>query len=226
MNTNRAGVLISFFLALFGNLSLGGMFLFAFLSPSRYADFVLRTGMLIFLIEFLSVHSSGMAFGVRKREGKGGSRQFVLRVKGPGGGILQRNPKFTLIGLYSTFVVTFALIFQNWFLPLYFFVSLLAKFFGAKGRTSNLRVGLPLLLFLGTTFFTVFFGGFLAKLFPIPPYVLGERLPGSSGLFVDTPQTFLVWGILYFFLMSISEVFLFAKELKPSSSGGVTAEKI
>lgn len=209
MEYETAGAAASLVLSVAGNLFLGIMFLNALINPSQNTAFIFKTGMLIFLIEFLSIHSSGMAAGLRSKGVHQGT--FAYKTSVFGSTFARKNPKIMLIAAYFIFVVAFALIFRNWFVPLFFFVSLVAKFYGNKATQDKLNIGIMILLFIGTVFVVLPFSALFQAFFPIPQEILGQKLPGSSGLFVDVPQTLLAWGILYFFLAIVVEVVLFWK---------------
>ncbi|MFQ5512272.1 MAG: hypothetical protein ACE5EO_10520 [Candidatus Krumholzibacteriia bacterium] len=60
--------------------------------------------------------------------------------------------------------------------------------------------------------------------FPFPPEVKSARPSGQGGLFVDTPQTLMAWGVIYFALMTLCELMIFRKSAKTLS--GTPAESI
>lgn len=204
---------LSLTVSLAGNLFLGGLFFTALVNPQN-TEFIFRTGMLIYFVEFLSIHSSGMAFGARKKERGDNDLRVIFHfaARGPGKNILQQNPKYTLVFFYAIFVFSLGLIFKNWYVPIYFLISLITKFFEKKALRDNLQIGLPILLFLLSTFVAVFAFPILLKLFPFPPKFSQYRMSGSSGLFVDYPQVLMVWGVTYFLSLSIVEIILFFKK--------------
>lgn len=54
-------------ISLAGTVFLGGLFLTALLNPTANAAFIFKAGMLVYLMEFLSIHSSAMATGFAPR---------------------------------------------------------------------------------------------------------------------------------------------------------------
>lgn len=210
---------LSLAVSLAGNVFLGGLFFAALINPQNNAEFIFKTGMLLYLVEFLSIHSSGMAFGVRKKERGDNDPKTIFRfaIRGLGKNILQQNPKRALVFFYAIFVFSISFIFGNWYVPIYFFISLMTKFFGKKALQDDSSAGLPILLFIASTFIAVFISPFLPKVFPFPQGLFQYRMPGSNGLFVNHPQILVVWGIIYFLSVSIAEIILFLKKLHKSS---------
>ena len=99
--------------AVAGNILLAGIFLRALLNPIAHVNFIVQTGIWIFLVEFLSIFvSGGMRTGFRLR--------FVDFFMGAIG-------FFTI----SVFALVFGWLFLgNIYLPLIFLGSTLAKIFG------------------------------------------------------------------------------------------------
>jgi hypothetical protein len=54
---------------------------------------------------------------------------------------------------------------------------------------------------------------------PLPAEVRAARPPDQGGLFVDTPQTLLAWGALYFSLMTVCEVMIYRRHREPGNPG-------
>ena len=122
--------------------------------------------------------------------------------------------KLTLFVFYGMFIVVFAAMTGQWLGAVYFLVSLggkvaYSKSINAEERLKPVAAGIAMLLL--STFTVVFTAGLLKKMFPFPHEVLSARPPGQSGLFIDSPQTLLVWGILYFSLMTLCEILIFRK---------------
>ena len=69
-------------------------------------------------------------------------------------------------------------------------------------------------MLLLSTFIVVFGAKLIAGWFPLPAEVTSARPPGQSGLFIDTPQTLMAWGVLYFMFMTVCELIIFRKGLK------------
>jgi len=192
---------ISLFGALATNVVLVVFFVRALLHPADFTDFIYKTGIMIFMIEFMSLHSSGMFFGAAQKQ-QAGSKVMTLKLK------------LTLFVFYGMFIVVFAAMTGQWLGAVYFLVSLggkvaYSKSINAEERLKPVAAGIAMLLL--STFTVVFTAGLLKKMFPFPHEVLSARPPGQSGLFIDSPQTLLVWGILYFSLMTLCEILIFRK---------------
>jgi len=187
---------VPFLIALAGNLYLVGLFLSALLYPTANVDFIFRTGALVFVMEFLSIHSSGMIEGSRLQQ--------------------QTPPKispFALIGLYCVMALACAAAYHNWTLPLLFVVSVLAKYFGRRASASETSMtALFAIIFLLTAFVTVFTAPLFARLFPFSSSVMAHQR--GSGVFERVPQALLGWGVLYYFLVALAEAILFFKTRK------------
>ena len=65
---------------------------------------------------------------------------------------------------------------------------------GRRWSNSIIRQGL---LLLGTTF-AVGFAEPILKVIPISSQITSQRTESVGGVFMDTPQTILVWGIIYY----------------------------
>ena len=115
-----AGAGLFLVMSLIGNFFLCGLFLNTLLHPQ--ANVIFRTGMLIYLIEFLSIHSSGIAFGMRRKERVEQHAQFPPQffTRRLYRNILQANRKITLVGFYAVFALALGYAFKNWSLPFYF----------------------------------------------------------------------------------------------------------
>ena len=72
-NLLTKGVMIarigSLLVAIATNLFLVGLFYSALINPIHFKDFIYKTGIMIFMIEFMSLHLSGMFFGAAHEEG-------------------------------------------------------------------------------------------------------------------------------------------------------------
>ena len=162
MNYAFAGQILALTVSVIGNLSLAGLFLSSAFDPSRFSlpkDF----GMIIFVFEFLNVHSTAMAHGMGKtaysflnfrpseaalRAVKGNSG-YVVKVKtSPGFGFLKKNPKLAVIGFYLLGAIGMGIGFKSWILPAYFAVGIIAKFFGRKATHDDRGIVYLILLLL------------------------------------------------------------------------------
>lgn len=187
-------------------------------NPVYFKDFIYKTGIMIFMIEFMSLHSSGMFFGAAQKEGKTGKKVMTLKVK------------IVMFAFYNVIVITFASATGQWLAALYFVISLASKAIysrsiDAEQRLAPVAAGIAMLLL--STCLVIFGAQFLANWFPFPPEVTSARPSGQSGLFIDTPQTLMAWGMIYFSLMTLCELMIFRKSVKDSrgarSTDGVGA---
>ena len=169
--------------SVFGNLFLGWLFLRALVWPEDHAQFIFRSGLMLYIAEFLSIHSSGMT-----QEPQGRNKN-----KGLG--------RISLLGLYGLFIFLCAYGLKSWFIAIHFWVSLLAKVFfkrSAARDMGHVPQAFATANLIASTFLVILLAPLLNSVCPIPPAVMEQRMPGSSGLFVDVPQTLLAWGVLYF----------------------------
>ena len=207
---------LSLLAAIATNLFLAGLFYRALSNPLYFKDFIYKTGLMIFVIEFMSLHSSGMFFGPAQQAKKTGKKVMTTKVKS------------ALLVFYIMFVYAFASATEHWLAALYFVVSLASKALYSRSidlerRLAPVAAGIAMLVI--STFVVVFAAPLLANWFPFPPEVLSARPTGQSGLFINTPQTLMAWGALYFSLMTLCELVIFRRSLTQSSrkSSGVEA---
>jgi len=202
----------SLLLAIATNLFLVGVFYSALINPVDYKDFIYKTGIMIFMIEFMTLHSSGMLFGSAQKAQKEGKRRFGLK------------EKIGLFVFYNLFVVVFAAQTGQWLAAVYFAVSLASKAIysrsiDAEQRLAPVAAGIAMLLL--STFLVVFGAKLIAGWFPLPAEVRAARPSGQSGLFISTPQTLMMWGVLYFMLMTVCEMAIFRKSVKQSKASSL-----
>lgn len=162
---------------------------------------------MIFMIEFMSLHSSAMFFGTAHKEQKTGKKVMTLKVK------------IAMFAFYNVLVIVFASAAGQWLAALYFFISLASKAIysrsiDAEKRLAPVAAGIAMLLL--STFLVVFGAQLIADWFPFPAEVKSARPSGQSGLFVDTPQTLMAWGMIYFTLITVCELMIFRKSVKGS----------
>jgi hypothetical protein len=193
---------ISLGIAMTTNLLLVVLFCRALTHPAGFTDFIYKTGIMIFVIEFMSLHSSGMFLGAVQQEGKTG--KTALSTRG----------KIVLFAFYNIMVVAFAAGTGQWIAALYFFISLVGKAtfsrtIDAQKRLAPVAAGIAMLVV--ATFVVVLSASLLADWFPLPAEVRAARPPDQGGLFVNTPQTLMAWGAIYFSLMTICELMIFRK---------------
>lgn len=120
-----------------GNLSIAGFFLSP-LSGIMPRGFPADFGMIIFVLEFLNVHSSIVAHSVTKTG-------YHIQTTS---GFLKQNPKLFLIGFYFLGALTLGMAMQSWVLPAYFAVGLISKFYGRRSAPVDDRVIIHLVFLL------------------------------------------------------------------------------
>jgi hypothetical protein len=193
------------------NLFLAGLFYSALINPVDFKDFIYKTGIMIFMVEFMSLHSSGMFFGAAQKKQKRGRS------------VMSPGVKITMFAFYSLSVIVFASFTGQWLIALYFVVSLVSKAvysrsIDAKQRLAPVAAGIAMLLL--SVFLVVFGAQLIADWFPFPPEVTSARPAGQSGLFIDTPQTLMAWGVIYFILITVCELMIFRKAVTNAGRSG------
>ena len=124
-------------ISVIGNLSIAWFFaspsarIFAGPLPADY-------GMLIFVMEFLNVHSTAMAFGAQT-----GTLQVQTQMD-----FIKKNPKMVLVGFYGLTAFMLGYFLKNWILPAYFGIGLISKFFGRKATHDARGIAHMILLLL------------------------------------------------------------------------------
>jgi len=171
------------------------LFLRVLLYPLSNIDFVYDTGLLIFFFEFLNIVSSGALIGDQK-----------FKKTKP-----DRFSKPFLFIFISLFVFVLFAIAKNKLLVIIFFLSFLSKIFGHKALPRRSVVATSVAVLLLSTFVVIITASILEARFSLPPEVKIMRPANTSGLFVDIPQTLLMWGVLYYAFIGVVEVMLFLK---------------
>jgi hypothetical protein len=187
---------LSFLISLVGPLTLIFLYAQALIRPQGHASFIFQAGMATYIIEFLSIHSSGMLLGKHKDKRKKGLNQFFL------------------FGFYVIFTVGLMVSLDCWFIGIYFILSLCAKVFmlrSVKDDINHSQIAFSAINLLGCTFVVAVLASFLKKAFPVPESIISQHVKGTSGLFVDIPQTLLAWGILYFSFAVVFNIIMFFK---------------
>lgn len=202
-NGSHLGEIPSLVISLGGNIFLVSIFARALLSPLTHADFIFKTGMMLFVVEFLSIHSGGM-LGAPVVEGQKKKALFIRKMIGI-------PITFFLLGFYALFVLVFGFALKSWFIPLFFLVSLMMKVFSNKVTHNPFSSAISIILLIFSVMVVALTSPILQMLFPFPAEVLEQKMPNSSGLFIDAPQTLLVWGILYFSFTILADIILFWK---------------
>jgi hypothetical protein len=187
---------LSFSISLIGPLTLIFLYVQALIRPQGHASFMFQAGMATYIIEFLSIHSSGMLLAAHKdKQGKKFNRFFLL-------------------GLYAIFTVGFMVSLNCWFIGFYFLLSLCTKVFMSRSVEDDIntsQIAFSCINLLCCTFIVVVLASLLKKAFPVPESIISQHVKGTSGLFVDTPQTLLAWGILYFSFTVVFNIIMFSK---------------
>ena len=168
------------------------LFLRALMSPLDHLDFIYGFGIFVFVAEFLSIHSSGML----------SSRQRLPAT-------------LFVISIYVILALAFSIGLGSFYPALILILSIVAKAVTAPRPTqtetpskkllSNLLV-VQVVLLVGTVLFVCMFGWLLTILLPFPEAVYAARPANTSGIFVEQPQTLLVWGILYYSLLAAWQI--------------------
>lgn len=158
------------------NLLLALPFIYALYRPEQNVDFIYDTSVMFFIAEFLSIHSSGMLFGESSKTIKS---------------------KIPLFLFYMIFVVVLLITTKSPQIFYFLGVSFFTKFFIHRNTSEKEAFVKPLLVLLTTAFLVTFGSRLLKIIIPMPDYVLMQKPNNISGLFVEVPQTILVWGIIY-----------------------------
>jgi len=189
----QPGSILSLAISLVGNLFLAGLFLSAALFPGNSAKFIFDTGALIFMVELFGISAS----------------MFSLGFHGTGTQALTfgNQSRALYIGILLFFMGAMALIYNAWFLFLYFLVSLISKFYGRKSAPDPQKIGMVVILLIFTLFLTSIAAPLLKILMPLPQEIF-EYSPagGGDGLWLSAPQTIIAWGVLYYFLLAAIEL--------------------
>lgn len=196
MKQFRITAFLSFLISLTGPVTLVALYAQALVRPEEHAAFIFRAGIATYIVEFLSIHSSGMLSGERKDKHK------------------KKSDRFFLLGFYMIFIVGFMASLHCWFIGLYFILSLCTKVFmsqSVKDDINKSQIAFSAGNLLCCTLIVVALASFLRKAFPFPESILAQHPKGTSRLFVDTPQTLLAWGILYFSCTVVFNTIIFLK---------------
>ena len=187
-------------LTVFGLLTLINHFLVPLLHPLIDPDFIFKHGVLIFLLEFLSISSSILLF---------------TWVNKP---IKHIKPFIGILLFYIVFLAILGFMFGSIFPILFFIISLATKTFACKSMRNEergyaiLNSGFLVIFFIFSVFFVIIFASFFESIFPFSDSVFENKMPDTEGLFVEIPQTMLIWGIMYYsFALILSIVFFVRK---------------
>lgn len=172
-------------------------FLSLWLFPLMFGQHAVRNGMLLMLVEFILLHAS-IFLGATAFSSDTSRSQKVKRMAG-----------FAL--LYSLFVGVWAFTFQAWWPLLAFGWLLASKFSGVFGRNVDNAVRLQRLKSSWALATLIYIGGavlttvmWVPGLGITPAVREALELPGS-GLWVERPQTVIVFGLLYFGTLAVAK---------------------
>lgn len=185
------------------NLLLAIPFIQAIIWPTQNINFIYKTSVAIMIVEFLTLHSSLMLFGYKN----GG-------IKTKGGKNIGILPIFAayMLMLYTTSVSL-----KSYIIFATAAFSFAIKFFIDRQSPDPLRQIKSTVAYMSSIFTVILFSFLLPFLIPLPQEVFLAKPLNTSGLFVDTPQTILVWGILYpIYLVLIENIKLKTKDLPNS----------
>jgi len=168
----------------------------AWLQPLRFGDDVVKTLMLVMLMEFLVVHSGGF-----------------LGVTVLSDGFTRLQKTFAILGFgcfYLLFAAAFSLAFHAWW-PVFTFLWLLGSRFAVVWLSPLPRgdeVGRQMSLW-ALSVAAYLAAVFLGVLLPLPALGVEAALPNlglvGGGLWVEKPWTVLASGLFYFSVMAWSK---------------------
>lgn len=171
------------------NLLLVIPFLKALINPEQNIDFIYDASIMLFIAEFLSIHSSVLLSGALN---------------------IPNKYKVILFGAYAFFVIILLTFTKSRIIIFYLLISLVTKFFISREIPDINRATKSTKCLIITVFAVLIFSPILRTLIPFTDEILNAKPINASGLFVETPQTILVWGIIY-------PIGLFISEFLPSS---------
>lgn len=167
-----------------------GYFLALWLQLDIFGAGHVETALLIMLVEFLTVHASGMLGGVAL-DPKTSRRRRIGFIAG--------------VGLfYLAFTGMFVVIFRQWWPLLVVGWLLLAKFIGVLPGRAMPKGEAAVQMQLWALSAALYVGGvLLTSLLPLPrlglqPDVVASLGLTGSGLWVESPHRLLAFGVLYF----------------------------
>lgn len=186
-------VLLKFLKTIFAFLSSIAIITFfvqALLFPEFNVNWIYSSAMIIFVVEFLSIHSSAMMMGEVLSENK------------------KKNATY-LFFFYLFFTIVLTVVFKNYILPFFFILSTYIKFFMGRHFVANKTYLIINVFALIIPLIIVLIGSsLLQNLFPFPQEVLMAKPENATGVFVDVPQTVLAWGVIYFSIQLLINLFL------------------
>ncbi len=182
------------------------IFLTAWIAPDVLGPVWVKNLMLTMLIEFIVMHSGA----------------FYAAVAASSGSRLQRSMMLTgLTAFYGIFIAAFSFAFKSTW-PLFafgwLFVSRFAGLWTHEDATKRELVSrawaMSVVFYLLGVFATIFIP--VPQLGLTPEFVASMHLSGS-GLWIDKPQTVIVFGAFYFGALARFRFYLTAKAASPSA---------
>ncbi len=174
------------------DLVTAGFFLSVWLWPQALGPNAVKAAVLIMLVEFILVHSSGF-IGLIAIERKLGLPD-KLRLMAP------------MLLVYGLFVGAFALAWGEWWPILAFAWLVVGKLQLGVDRSLSAEMQADMLRgFWGLSVLIYLVGAFLTVLAPIPRLGMTDAdygLPGS-GLWISMPHTVVFFGVFYFGLLAL-----------------------
>ena len=197
-----------FILSILGQLSLVFTFLSALLFPLNNTYFIFQSGIAIFVIEILSLEATMI---ISKLQSQYNKRNKI-------GSIFQRS---LILFIFAFFAIGISMGTQTFFPAFLFLISTATKIFSNKvTQNSFLSTFFKSFAFLGLAFLILlpiaFTYPFWEFIFPFPEQVFDYRLKGTSGL-VDSPQTLLIWCMIYYTIMILIAFYHYKKQIKHQS---------
>lgn len=179
-----------FFTSIVGNILLILTFIRALLLPAQNIDFLSSIGPVLFITEFLTIHSSGMAQGN-----------------------FDPKTRLKMLFFYGLFLIPIFSISKNITLAAIFLLSLISKILFRKSIPSK-QYTLYSIIILSICFLIIFLSPIINSLVKLPPEIQAQIISRGDGLIYESPQTFMVWGVLYFSLLTALQIFLGYQNLK------------
>lgn len=205
------------------NLFFSGMFLNAIIFPERNADFILRIGIMIFVLEllgwFISIFIGTMGFQIAGVDTQLNTRgdsekkhERFFRILAKIGLMIGGIPFLLAFGIALLLI---GHLFKNIIAPALVFISMVTRYF-SKGVVTFARKQLILFLFafIPSCILAALISPYVQIVFPVPSEII-ERILSTTDGFERTPLWFMVWGILYYFFVAVAEVVLFLRNLRP-----------
>jgi hypothetical protein len=179
-------------LAALPDLVTAGFFVSVWLSPLTLGPNAVKAAVLIMLVEFVLVHSSGF-IGLTAVEPKLNLFEKLRRL-------------MPVLLIYSLFIAAFALAWQEWWPILAFAWLIVGKLQLGMDRSLPSEIQAERIQgFWGLSVVLYLIGAFLTVLMPIPRLGMihdSYGLPGS-GHWISFPHTVVFFGVFYFTLLAL-----------------------